>query len=33
MNSRERVDAALGHRQPDRPSIDFGGHRSSAITA
>ena len=24
MNSRERVDAALNHRQPDRPPIDLG---------
>jgi uroporphyrinogen decarboxylase len=33
MNSRERVLAALGHRQPDRVPIDFGGHRSSGIAA
>ena len=33
MNSRERVLAALAHRQPDRPPIDFGSHRSSGITA
>ncbi|NJL73070.1 MAG: methyltransferase, partial [Candidatus Competibacteraceae bacterium] len=25
MNSRERVRAALAHRQPDRVPIDFGG--------
>lgn len=29
MNSRERVVAALNHRQPDRVPIDCGGHRSS----
>jgi uroporphyrinogen decarboxylase len=33
MNSRERVLAALNHRQPDRPPIDLGGHRSSTIMA
>ncbi len=33
MNSRERVLAALNHQQPDRPAIDFGGHRSSGIMA
>ena len=33
MNSRERVRAALDHREPDRPPIDFGGHRSSGIAA
>lgn len=33
MNSRERVLAALDHRQPDRAPIDFGGHRSSGISA
>ncbi len=33
MNSRERVMAALNHQQPDRVAIDFGGHRSSGISA
>ena len=33
MNSRERVLAALNHQQPDRVPIDFGGHRSSGISA
>lgn len=33
MNSRERVMAAINHQQPDRPAIDFGGHRSSGIMA
>jgi uroporphyrinogen decarboxylase len=33
MRSRERVQAALSHREPDRPPIDFGGHRSSGIAA
>ncbi len=33
MNRRERVLAALNHRQPDRVPIDFGGHRSSGIAA
>ncbi|MCC8180496.1 MAG: hypothetical protein LIP23_06265, partial [Planctomycetes bacterium] len=33
MNSRERVIAAIEHRQPDRVPIDFGGHRSSGIMA
>jgi uroporphyrinogen decarboxylase len=33
MNSRERVRAALNHEQPDRPPIDFSGHRSSGISA
>jgi len=33
MNSRERVVAALNHRQPDRPPVDLGGHRTSAIQA
>jgi uroporphyrinogen decarboxylase len=33
MNSRERVLAALEHRQPDKVPIDFGGHRSSGIAA
>ena len=33
MNSRERVLAALNHRQPDRPALDLSGHRSSGIAA
>lgn len=33
MTPRERVWAALEHRQPDRVPIDFGGHRSSGIAA
>ena len=33
MNSRERVLAALDHRQPDRPPVDFGGYRSSGAMA
>ena len=33
MTSRERVLAALDHRQPDKVPIDFGGHRSSGIAA
>jgi uroporphyrinogen decarboxylase len=33
MTSRERVLAALDHREPDRVPIDFSGHRSSGIAA
>jgi len=33
MNSRARVRAALEHRNPDKIPIDFGGHRSSGISA
>ena len=33
MTSRERVLAALNHREPDRVPVDFGGHRSSGIMA
>ena len=33
MNSRERVLAALNHREPDRVPIDCSGHRSSGIAA
>jgi uroporphyrinogen decarboxylase len=33
MNSRERVLAAIDHREPDRVPVDFGGHRSSGIMA
>ena len=33
MNSRERIQAALAHREPDLTPIDFNGHRSSGIMA
>lgn len=33
MTSRERVLAALSHREPDRVPIDCSGHRSSGIAA
>jgi len=33
MTPRERILAAVEHRQPDRVPIDFGGHRSSGIAA
>jgi uroporphyrinogen decarboxylase len=33
MTPRQRVLAALNHRQPDRVPIDFGAHRSSGIAA
>ncbi|HXP61601.1 MAG TPA: uroporphyrinogen decarboxylase family protein [Dongiaceae bacterium] len=33
MTSRERVVAALNHRDPDRVPIDLSGHRSSGIAA
>ena len=33
MNSRERVLAAINYQKPDRVPIDFGGHRSSGISA
>ena len=33
MTPRERVLAALNHQQPDQVPIDFGGHRSSGISA
>lgn len=33
MTSRERLLAALHHEEPDRAPIDFGGHRSSGISA
>jgi uroporphyrinogen decarboxylase len=33
MNSRERVLAALNHRESDRIPIDLSGHRSSGIAA
>ena len=33
MTSRERIAAALQHTEPDCVPIDFGGHRSSGISA
>ncbi len=33
LTSRERVLAAVNHREPDRVPIDLGGHRSSGIMA
>jgi uroporphyrinogen decarboxylase len=33
MNSRERINAALNHQEPDRVAVDFGAHRSSGIAA
>ena len=33
MTPRERVLTAISHREPDRVPIDFGGHRSSGISA
>ena len=33
MTSRERVTAALNHREPDKAPVDFSGHRSSGIMA
>jgi uroporphyrinogen decarboxylase len=33
MTSRERVLAALNHKEPDRVPLDFSGHRSSGISA
>ncbi len=33
LTSRERVLAAINHREPDRVPIDLGGHRSSGIMA
>jgi len=33
MTSRERIQTALAHRQPDRVPVDFSGHRSSGIMA
>lgn len=33
MNSRQRIQAALAHRESDRVPIDFNGHRSSGIHA
>jgi len=31
MNSRERIQAAINHKEPDRVPVDFNGHRSSGI--
>jgi len=33
MTSRERILAAVHHAEPDCAAIDFGGHRSSGISA
>jgi uroporphyrinogen decarboxylase len=33
MTSRDRVQSALAHVQPDRVPVDFGAHRSSGIMA
>ncbi|MEA1997526.1 MAG: uroporphyrinogen decarboxylase family protein, partial [Gemmatimonadota bacterium] len=33
MTSRERILAALDHREPDRVPVDLSGHRSSGINA
>lgn len=33
MTGRDRIRAALEHREADRVPIDFGGHRSSGIAA
>ena len=33
MKPRERVLAALDHRETDRVPVDFAGHRSSGIAA
>jgi len=33
MTPRERVQAALNHREPDRVPVDLSGHRSSGIAA
>ncbi len=33
MNSRQRIQTALSHREPDRVPVDFNGHRSSGIMA
>src|SRR5512140_445902 len=33
MNSRERIQAALNHREADRVPLDLSGHRSSGISA
>jgi uroporphyrinogen decarboxylase len=31
VNSRERIIAAINHKEPDKIPIDFNGHRSSSI--
>ena len=31
MNSKERIQTALAHKEPDRVPIDFNGHRSIGI--
>ena len=33
MNSRERIVAALNHKETDKTPVDFSGHRSSGISA
>ena len=33
MNSRERVEAALTHRQPDRVPLDLGGSPVTGMAA
>ncbi len=33
MNSRERILAALDHREPEQVPVDLSGHRSSGISA
>lgn len=33
LSSRQRVLAALNHREPDRVAVDLSGHRSSGISA
>ena len=33
MNSRERVLAALDHKEPDMVPIDFGGTKVTGISA
>lgn len=33
MNSRERILSALNFKEPDKIPVDFGGHRSSGISA
>lgn len=33
LTSRERVLAAINHKEPDQIAVDFGGHRSSGIMA
>ena len=33
MTSQQRITVALNHQETDRVPIDFGGHRSSGISA